>query len=64
MDLVDDFLELEGQVFGEDTGLLPDQDLGQIFQPGQGAMGVMQAARRNSKALVEVGDELGQIHIA
>jgi hypothetical protein len=27
VDLVDDFLELEGQVFGEDTGFLPDQDV-------------------------------------
>ena len=64
LDLVDDFLELEGQVFGEGARFLPDQDVRQIFQRRQGAMGVMLAAWRNRKTLVEVGDELRQISIA
>ena len=31
LDLVDDILELEGQVLGEGARLLPGQDVGQVF---------------------------------
>ena len=39
LDLVDDFLELEGQVLGEGAGFLPGQDLGQIFSARSGGDG-------------------------
>ena len=32
LDLINDLLELDGQVFGDDTGFLPGQDVSQIFK--------------------------------
>ena len=32
LDLVDDFLELQGQVLGQDAGFLPGEDVVKIFE--------------------------------
>ena len=32
LDLVNDLLELDGQVFGHNTGFLPGQDVSQVFK--------------------------------
>ena len=37
LDLVDDFLELEGQVFGNNAGFLPGEDVGQRLRRGKRA---------------------------
>ena len=59
LDLVDHFLELQGQVLGEGAGFLPGQDVRQIFRGCERTMGIMLAAGRYAKTLVEFGDELG-----
>jgi hypothetical protein len=54
LDLVNDLLELEGQVFGDRAYLLPAQDLRQVFQACQGSVSIMLAAGWHGKALIEV----------
>jgi hypothetical protein len=44
LDLVDDLVELKGQVFRKDTGFLMSQDPIQVFCLEQGSVGVMRAA--------------------
>ena len=44
LDLVDDFLELEGQVFGNNAGFLPGEDVGQRLRKGKRAVSVMSTA--------------------
>jgi len=31
LDLIDDFLELQGQIFGKDAGFLPIEDLAEVL---------------------------------
>ena len=64
LDLIGDVFELEGEVFGKDTRFPPGENACQVVVAGEGAMSVVSAPRLNGKALVEVGDELGQVSIA
>ena len=64
LDLVDDIFELDGQVLGDQTGFLPGQDLVKVLVSQQGPMGIQGTAWRDSKAGIEIGDELGQVGIA
>ncbi len=63
LDLVDGLLELEREVFGQDARFLPSEDACEIFFGSEGAMGIHRASRFYRKALVEVGEELGQIEV-
>jgi hypothetical protein len=45
LDLINDFLELEGQIFRDCASFLPTQDLSQVFKTCQRSMSVMLAAR-------------------
>ena len=60
LDLIDDLVVLNGQVFGERTGLLIGEDNVQVFGLEQRAMGVMGAAGLHGKTLIEVFSELRQ----
>ena len=60
LDLIDDLVVLNGQVFGERTGLLVSEDNVQIFGLEQRTMGVMGAAGLHGKTLVKVFSELRQ----
>ena len=50
LDLVDGLLALQGQVFGERTGLLPGQDVSEIIFGGQRTMCIDHAAWLFTKA--------------
>ena len=58
MDLVNDLVELNSQVFGKDTGFLASEDDVQVFSFEDRAMGIVVTARRYSKASVEIFAEL------
>ena len=64
LDLVDDLLELEGQVLGEQAGFLPGEDASEVILGCEWAMGIVSASGRNCETLVEIGDEFGQVGIA
>ena len=64
LDLVDDFLELEGQVFGEGACFLPSQNVSQIIFGSEGTMGIHGASGLFAEAVVEVLEEFRQIGIA
>jgi hypothetical protein len=63
LDLVNDLLVLNGQVFGEYADFLAGEDQIQVFGLEQGAMGIMVAARGYRKTLVESFAELRQVGI-
>ena len=50
LDLVDDLPELEGEVFGEQSGLLPGQDVAQLLTRGERAVDIVRTARRDRKS--------------
>ena len=54
LDLVDDLVVLQGQVFREGCGSLAGEDPIQVLGGKQGTMRIMGAARRNCKAAIEV----------
>ncbi len=54
LDLIDDLVELEREVLGEDTCLLPGQDMSEVVLWGQGTMGIIGTAWLFGKAPVEV----------
>ena len=54
LDLVDDLFELQGQVFGEHTGLLPLEKADEIVLSCERTMSVMSAFGLDSKAAIEV----------
>jgi len=64
LDLVDDLVELDGQVLGKGTGLLMAEDEVQVFGFEQGPMSIMGAAGRHAKTAVVIFSELGQIGVA
>lgn len=64
LDLVDDLVELHGEVLGEGAVFLIIEDEVQVFGLKQGAVGVMTAAGCDGEAAVEVFSELTQIGIA
>ena len=64
LDLVDNLVGLDGQVFGERADLLMGQDEIQVFGLEQGAVCVMVAAGWYRKTAVEIFSKLGQIGIA
>lgn len=64
LDLVDNLVELEGQVFGDNALFLPGQNGIEILLGSKRAMCIQAATRRHSKALVEVFDECRQVGIA
>ena len=64
LDLVNDLLKLEREVFGQAAGLLPGENVGEIVFGGEGTMGIDRASGFDCKASVEIGEELGQIGVA
>jgi hypothetical protein len=60
LDLIDDLVVLNGQVFGECTRLLVGEDQVQIFGLEQRAMGIMGAARLHCETAIVVCSELRQ----
>lgn len=64
LDLIDNLVELEGEVLGENACLLPGQDLGKVILCGERAMSIVGASGLGCKALVEVVHELRQVGIA
>ena len=64
LDLINDFPELESQVFCKDPLLLPGEDAGEGILGGKRAMGIVVASGWNGKASIEVFHEFWQVHIA
>lgn len=64
LDLVGDLLELEGRVLGENTCLLPSEDVRQVVMGREGTMNIVGASGLYSKTTVEVVHELRQVGIA
>jgi len=58
LDLVNDLIKLDGQVFGENTGFLAGEDQVKVFSVEQRAVGIVIAARGNGKAAVEIFTKL------
>jgi len=57
LDLIDDLVELDSEVFGEDTCLLPGQDMSEIVLCGKGTMGIEGTAWLFGKSPVEAVDK-------
>ena len=64
LDLVDNLVELDSQVFGNNALFLPGQDGVEIVLGRERTMSIHRTARRQRKALVEVLDEGGQKGVA
>ena len=64
LDLVDDFVELDGQVVAEDARFLPGENACQVIRWREWTMSIQAAPGSNSEAAVEVLDEFGQIGVA
>jgi len=64
LDLVDNLVKLDGQVFGDNAVFLPGLDGSEIVLGHERAMGIHGTVRRQRKALVEMLDEGGQKGIA
>ena len=58
LDLVDGFVELEGEIFGKGTSFLPGEDTSQVIFGGERAMGIDVASGLFCEALVEIIQEL------
>ena len=63
LDLVDDLLELQGQVFGKQARLLPGEDQVEVLRLGERPVSIIGTARRNGKTSVEGLDKVGQVGI-
>ncbi len=61
--MVDDFPELDGQVFGKVGGFLAGEDQVQVISFEQWAMGIMGAAGEHGEASVEIFTELRQVSV-
>ena len=57
LDLIDDLIELNGEVFGEDACLLPGQDMSEVILVGERTMPIKGTSGLDSKAPVEVIQE-------
>ena len=64
LDLVNDLLKLEGEVFRKGARFLPGENTSEIIFGGEGAMGIDNTSGFHGKALVEIGHEHGQIGVA
>ena len=64
LDLISEVSKLEREAFRKNARFLPGQDASQVIVAGERAMRIVGAPGLSSKALVEVGDELGQVGIA
>ena len=64
LDLVDDFLELQGQIFGKDAGFLPGEDLVEVLVLGERAVSIVGTARRDGEAGIEIVDKVGEVGMA
>ena len=60
LDQVDDFLELQGQVFGKEARFLPGEDAGEVLGFGERAVSIIGTARHNGKTSIESVDKVGQ----
>ena len=59
MDLVDDFVVLQGEVLGKNTGVLKGEDaLEFIISEQEGAVSIMAGAGLDSEAAIEIMDVL------
>ena len=64
LDLVNNLVELDGQVITEDAVLLPGKNASQIVFACEWAMGIQAASWRNSEASIEIFDKFRQVGIA
>ena len=60
LDLINDLVELDGQVLGKQPGILAGQNEIQVFGFEQRPVSVMSSARGYRKAAIEIFTELGR----
>ena len=64
LDLINDLVELDGQVLGKQPGILAGQNEIQIFGFEQRPVSIVRSARGHRKAAIKIFTELGQVLIA
>ena len=64
LDLIDNIMELEGQVVGEGAGFSPGEDMGEVLGFGKRPMGIIGALRLNCEAAIEIVDEFREEGVA
>jgi len=63
LDLINDLVELDGQVLGKQASILMGQNEIQIFSFEQRAMGIVGTARGNRKAAIEIFTKFREVSV-